>query len=73
VWGNVLKQASAKHRSEHHYQKASNQAEDLELNNGHRENLTSCFTLHVFLRMPKDWFDTYQVSHGKVFRTNIME
>ena len=40
---------------------------------GPRDNLTSCCTLNVFLRMPNDWIDTYKVSDGKVFRSTIME
>jgi len=49
--GKFVNTASPKYRGERHY-KASNPAEKFELNNGHRHNLTSCFTLHVFLLMP---------------------
>ena len=61
-----------KYRSECHY-KASNPTEVFDLNNGHRDNLTSCCTLHVFLRLPNDLFDTYHLSDGKVFWSTIME
>jgi len=70
--GKFVKTPSPEFRNERHY-KASNPAEEFELNNGHRNNLTSCFTLHVFLLMPYDWFDTNRVSDGKVFRSTIME
>ena len=62
----------SKYRSEHHY-KMSSSTDELDLNNGHRDNLTSCCTLHVFLRMPCDWFDTCKVTDRNVFRSNIME
>jgi len=72
VWGNLLT---------HFFQniganvttRRQTQQKKLELNNGHRDNLTSCFTLHMFLLMPYDWFDTNRVSDGKLFRSTIME
>jgi len=32
--------------------KESNKIDELDLKNGHRDNLTSCCNLHVFLRKP---------------------
>jgi hypothetical protein len=42
-----------KYRSKRHY-KEPNPTELSDLNNDHRDNLTSCCTLHVFLCMPYD-------------------
>jgi len=48
--GKLVNTASPKYQSDRQY-KESNPAEEFKLNNGHRDNLTSCFTLHMFLLM----------------------